>query len=52
MADRGKRNLDELNEDMARSPADEQIRGVGDEIDEEFEDTEELDEEEEEEGTM
>jgi hypothetical protein len=52
MADRGKRNLNELDEDMARSPADEQIRGVGDELDEDFEDAEDLDEEEDEEGTM
>ena len=53
MADRGNRNPDDMSEDMPRGSADEQIRGVAEESDDEFEDAEDLDEEEEdEEGTV
>jgi hypothetical protein len=53
MADRGNRNREEQGEDMPRSGADEQIRGITNDADEDFEDAEDLDEEEEdEEGTV
>jgi hypothetical protein len=53
MADRGNPQRDDQSEDMARGGADEQIRGVASEEDDDFEDAEDLDEEEEdEEGTV
>jgi hypothetical protein len=53
MADRGKRNLDDQPEDMTRGTADERIRGVGDDVDEDIDDVDDLDEEEEDEdGTV
>jgi hypothetical protein len=53
MADRGNPQRDNQSEDMARGGADEQIRGVASEEDDDFEDAEDLDEEEEdEEGTV
>jgi len=52
MADRGKPNPDDQSEDIPRGSADE-IRGVGDEVEEEFDDVDDLDEEEEDEdGTV
>jgi hypothetical protein len=53
MTDRDKRNREEQSEDMTRGTADERIRGVGDEVDEDFDDVDDLDEEEEDEdGTV
>ena len=53
MTDRAKRNPEDQSEDMTRSSADEQIRGVGDEVDEDFDDVDDVDEEEEDEdGTV
>jgi hypothetical protein len=53
MADRGKPNRDDQSEDITRGSSDERIRGVGDEVDEDFDDVDDLDEEEEDEdGTV
>ena len=53
MADPGNRNRNDMSEDLPRDSAEERIRGVGDEVDEDFEDADDLDEEEEdEEGTV
>jgi hypothetical protein len=53
MADRGNKKRDDQIEELPRSSTDEQIRGVGDESDEDF-DAEDLDDEEDEdeEGTV
>jgi hypothetical protein len=54
MADRADKKRDDLVEEIPRGSADEQIRGVGDESDEDFDDAEDLDDEEDEdeEGTV
>jgi hypothetical protein len=54
MADRDNKTRDDQADDMTRGTGDEQIRGVADEGEEDFEDAEGLDEEEEddEEGTI
>jgi hypothetical protein len=54
MADRGNKKRDDQIEELPRSSTDEQIRGVGDDSDVDFDDAEDLDDEEDEdeEGTV
>ena len=54
MADRPNRDRDEQRDEMPRGTGEDQVRGIANESDEEFDETEDMDEEadEDEEGTF
>lgn len=51
-AERNERNTPDAADDLTRGGGNEEVRGIADEGSDEFEETEDLDEEEEDEGTF